>query len=170
MPSLQNRVVHLDSARYHGGLRTRPVTLLVLHCTAGGSAQSSIRWLNRPGATGVASYHYVIDRDGTIYRMLPTDKVAYHAGDSWFPAEPTKMRQEKTVNGFSIGIAWANRNDGERLTEKQIESAEWLCRLFMQRYKIPPSRVVGHNEVSPRRKTDPAPAVSMAHWRARLSG
>jgi len=163
--SLQSRVVPLNNARYHGPRRSQfDINLIVMHCTAGASAHSSIVYLNRPNSNAPASYHYVIDRDGTIYRHCPPDTVAYHAGDSAFPADPSKAKQGGSVNPHSLGIAWANRNDGEPLTEPQIESALWLCSVF----EIPPERVVGHCEVSPGRKTDPQPCMDMDEWRNRL--
>ena len=119
--SLQSRVVPLNNARYHGARRSpHDINLIVMHCTAGASALSSIGYLNRPNAEAPASYHYVIDRDGTIYRHCPPDTVAYHAGDSAFPPDPAKPKQGTTVNTRSLGIAWANRNDGEPLTDEQI--------------------------------------------------
>ena len=165
--SLQHRVKKLDNAKFHGGKRPMSkVDLIVMHCTAGGSAMSSIDYMNT--SAGV-SYHYVIDRDGTIYRMLDVQYVGYHAGDSAFPADPSKKTQGGSVNRRSIGISWANRNDGEQITEKQIESALWLCGVFVKRDGISIENVVGHNEVSPGRKSDPGPAINMDTWRAKLA-
>lgn len=97
--------------------RTHQPTTVVLHATAGGSATSSISWLRQIGL----GYHYVIDRDGTVYKCVPTSRVAYHAGTSFGP-------QGSDVNGYSIGIAFANRNDGEPYTPAQIESAKELVK------------------------------------------
>jgi N-acetylmuramoyl-L-alanine amidase len=169
-PSLQSRVVHLDNAKHHGGTRaTNTITLIVMHTTAGDSAMSSIDYLNTTTGKS-ASYHHVIDRDGTIYRMCPITQVAYHAGDSAWP-NPRRYPpgNHTSVNTRSIGIAWANRNDGEALTPAQKESALWLCALYCRDDAIPVSQVVGHCEVSPGRKTDPTPAISMDDWRAELA-
>lgn len=164
--SLQHRVVPLDNARYHGPRRSKhDITLIVMHCTAGTSAHSTITWLNRENADAIASYHYIVDRDGAIYRHCPAETVAYHAGDSAFPADSSKSKQGGSVNARSLGIAWANRNNGEPITEAQIESALWLCSV----YKVPPKRVVGHSEVAPGRKTDPDPALLPSEFRKRLS-
>lgn len=143
-----------------------------MHCTAGASASSSMSWMNRLGPSGnplprnqVASYHYIIDRDGIIYRMAPVTLVAYHAGDSAFPADKSRALQGKSLNTRSIGIAWANLNNGEPLTEQQIESGLWLCKVWMDQAGVPLSRIVGHYEVSPGRKSDPKPAIAMSRWR-----
>ena len=172
VPSLQSRVVRLDNARYTGGARLwRDIDLIVLHCTAGDSARSSMDWMNRSGSTNKTSYHYIVDRNGIIYRMCAPLLTAYHAGDSAYPAHPESNHQGTSVNRRSLGIAWANRNDGEPLTEKQIESGLWLCALYCRgtNTSIPIDRVVGHCEVSPGRKSDPRPAMDMDTWREKLA-
>lgn len=167
----QNDKVHrLDNAAHHGGQRDRSaITLLVAHATAGDSAMSSINYLNST-TDKKASYHYVIDRDGLIYRMCPVETIAWHAGDSAWPS-PQRFPpgNGKTVNPFSIGIAWANKDDGEPLTDEQTTSGLWLFRYWMDTLGIPPSRVVGHYEISPNRKQDPKPAISMREFRQELA-
>lgn len=174
--SLQSRVrVAPDCypALYHGPEReTDSITLIVMHCTAGNSALESIAWLNRPDSDNKASYHYVIERDGTIYRMVPASVIAYHAGDSAWPnpklyppgnvyLDEDGDTHHHTVNARSLGIAWANRNDGsEPLTRAQVESALWLCGVYVPTTGVKSAdNIVGHLEVSPKRKTDPLPAV-----------
>lgn len=169
-PSLQDRVVRLDNAVHHGGPRDRSrIDLIVMHATAGGSAMSSIDYLNST-TDKQASYAYVIDRDGIIYRMCPPAVIAYHAGDS---AWPTPKRyppgNHSSVNPHSLGIAWANWDDGEALTPKQTESGLWLCSVFIRDPGVPVERVVGHYEVSPGRKSDPEPAIPMEVWRDQLT-
>lgn len=168
--SRQHMVVRLDNSRYRGGRRDlESVDTLVMHATAGMSGMSSIRWLNREDADGKASYHYVIERDGIILRHTPPELVAFHAGDSAWP-NPTHYPpgNGSTINGRSIGIAWANKNDGEQLTEEQVKSGLWLCLFWMQRLGISPSRVCMHYECSPSRKTDPKPAMTGKEWRQQL--
>lgn len=172
---MQARVRRLDNAVHHGGLRGNTLTMIVMHTTEGGSAQSSIDYMNRT-ADKTASYHYVVDRDGTMLRMTAPNIIAYHAGDSAWPDPipqinglPAKPNGGRSVNRISVGIAWASKG-GEALTEAQIESALWLCALFCRDYKIPVARVVGHREVSPGRKSDPLPSVMrMTEWRERLA-
>lgn len=175
-PSLQNRVIRWDSARWHGAERDDDsINLIVMHATAGASAESSRDWLDREldtdGKTPLppkkrCSYHYIIDRDGTIYRHCRPSLVAYHSGDSAWPGPvfyPPGNR--RSVNPRSIGIAWANDDEGEKLTELQVESGLWLCLFWIERLHIAPSSVRGHYEVSPGRKLDPRAAIKMATWR-----
>ena len=173
--NLQDRVERLDCAVHHGPLRVgTQVTLLVMHTTDGGSARSSIDYLNTTDDK-TASYHYLIDRDGAILRMTAPNLVAYHAGDSAWPnpipatrGNPDRPNGGRSVNRISIGIAWANK--GEPLTDEQIESAEWLCGALCHEYAIDTAMVLGHREVSPGRKVDPEPQViGMDEWRALLA-
>jgi N-acetyl-anhydromuramyl-L-alanine amidase AmpD len=103
--------------------RKRSVSCIVLHATAGGSALSSIGWLRRlqenQNPKDDASYHYVISHEGIIYKCCPTGKVAYHAGVSVGP-------EGANVNEYSIGIAFANNNAGEQITNAQIEACKEL--------------------------------------------
>ena len=168
--SLQDRVRHLDSAVHHGGLRPlSAITMIVMHTTDGDSAMSSINYLNTT-SDKTASYHYVIDHDGTIYRMTSPNLVAYHAGDSAWP-DPVagtgdRPNGGRSVNARSVGIAWANK--GEALTDAQIESALWLCATYAD--TVTTDLVLGHREVSPLRKIDPPPKVQdMNEWRALLA-
>lgn len=108
--------------------RELPITTIVLHATAGKSAESSISWLWRLLKNGKkgddASYHFIIDRNGDIWKCVPyRDRAAWHAGVSVGP--PALHR---AVNQSSIGIAFANLNNGvERLTDAQIKACIELC-------------------------------------------
>jgi N-acetyl-anhydromuramyl-L-alanine amidase AmpD len=47
------------------------------------------------------SAHYLIDRDGTVYRFVPERKQAYHAGRGELPFGP---KRKNALNAGSIGI------------------------------------------------------------------
>jgi N-acetyl-anhydromuramyl-L-alanine amidase AmpD len=49
---------------------------------------------------GHASANYLIDRDGTIYRLVPENRVAWHAGTGHLAWDPTL----KSMNQRAIGI------------------------------------------------------------------
>lgn len=162
-------VVRLDNAVHHGGTRVIDPSLIVWHTTDGDSAQSSIDYLNRTDDK-VASYTYVIDRDGTIFRMTPVELVAYHAGDSAWPnpiaatkENPNRPNGGKSINRISLGIAWANK--GEPLTLQQKAAGLYLAKIYCARYGLTASQMIGHYECSPGRKVDPRPAIAMDDWR-----
>lgn len=124
--------------------RTVGVTTIVFHATAGKSGASSINWLRQIGL----SYHYVIERDGRITKAVPASRVALHAGRSMGP-------DGANVNAYSIGIAFANLDDGkEPITPAQITSAKWLTLQITKQFKDI-RFVTTHKRISPGRKVDP---------------
>jgi N-acetyl-anhydromuramyl-L-alanine amidase AmpD len=177
--SLQHLVRVRDDARYLGGTRRRStITGIVMHCTAGDRVDAAVGWMNRALGTaeGKASYHYLIGKteaDG-MHRMAPVDRIAYHAGYSHVPPVPTSWwTRWGSLNASTIGIAWANDNgsdanpDDDELTPWQREAGLWLCALWCRQLNIDASRVWGHAEVAPGRKTDPLPRIcDMDAWRA----
>lgn len=150
--------------------------MVVLHYTASGTAQSAIAHFLNPAS--MASAHLVIDRDGTITQMVPFDLVAWHAGSSFWQGV-------QWVNPRAIGLelvnwGWLHQgpdNGGAYLThpaEKQarywqhypydqVQAAAAVCRVLRRAFRI--SWVVGHEDVSPGRKTDPGPAFPWDNFR-----
>lgn len=119
--------------------------LIVIHGTAGRSDMADLDWMGR--AESQVSYHYLIGRDGAVYRLVPEDRRAWHAGASVWEGRAN-------CNDYSIGIGLSN--DGrEPYPAAQIDAAGKLVADLCDRYGIPLRRVVGHCHVSPGRKTDP---------------
>jgi N-acetyl-anhydromuramyl-L-alanine amidase AmpD len=177
--SLQHRVKWIDEARWNGGLRSlSDIQYIIAHDTAApgrGSFMSSLRYLNET-LDKKASYHYGIERDGDIPRMLHPKYIAWGCGDSAWPnpvratpANPNRPNGGRSLNPIAISIAWANEGNGEPLTPEQIESGLWIFRFWMDKLDLPPSRVLGHYEISPGRKPDPELCMPMPTWRKMLS-
>lgn len=134
--------------------RTRPITTIVLHATAGKSASSSIAWLGKIGY----SYHAIIGDgtgvheggldDGLIYKCVPGGKVAWHAGKSVGPNGPW-------VNGYSLGLSFASMDDRvDKITEAQWQAAIEWCALWIA--AMPTIKhITTHAIISPGRKFDP---------------
>jgi N-acetylmuramoyl-L-alanine amidase len=125
------------------------IDMLVLHYTGMRSAEAAIERLCDPGAK--VSAHYVIEEDGTVWRLVPEDRCAFHAGISCWEGE-------SGLNAVSLGIEIVNPGHewGYRLfPAAQMASVELLCRDLILRYSIPAHRVVGHSDIAPERKADP---------------
>ena len=75
---LSGENVRNEATPNHGG----PIVpqYLIIHYTAGRSAESSVRHFQDPAAR--ASAHLVIGRDGRIWQLVPFNRVAWHAGVS----------------------------------------------------------------------------------------
>ena len=143
-PAPADRVV---SSPNHGARGTSRIALIVLHATAdGGNEQGAEAWLANPESD--ASCHLLIRRDGSITRMVPDSRRAWHAGRSEWPGVAD-------VNDASLGWEIANRNDGrEEYTDAQYRTVVHLLRHYLPQ-GLTRSDVVGHAMVAPGRKTDP---------------
>lgn len=92
------------------------------------------------------SAHYLVGRDGTAYRLVKENDVAWHAGVS-------EMKDGRTdVNGFSIGIEMVGTKDSG-YTDAQYSALNALIKDIKSRHTI--KYVVGHSDIAPGRKTDP---------------
>lgn len=134
-----------QDARPDGGI----VDMLVLHYTGMKTGDEAIARLTDPRSK--VSAHYTIDRDGRVFRHVPEERRAWHAGVSWWDGT-------RNVNGCSIGIELVNPGHEfgyVPFPQAQIAALIDLAEGVMQRHPIPPERVLGHSDVAPARKEDP---------------
>lgn len=129
--------------------RTLPISLLVLHYTGMESGPAALARMQDPEAK--VSAHYMVEEDGTIYRLVDEDKRAWHAGvSSW--------SGETNINSNSIGIEIVNGGHDFGLPDfpdVQIMAVIALSKDIIIRNKIKPRNVVGHSDIAPERKNDP---------------
>ncbi|MFA6160004.1 MAG: N-acetylmuramoyl-L-alanine amidase [Parcubacteria group bacterium] len=92
------------------------------------------------------SPHYIISREGKIYRLVADKNIAYHAGESKVPDGRTG------VNNFSIGIEIVNTKS-EKPNDAQYGALNNLLAYLKKEYKI--KYVLGHDDIAPGRKDDP---------------
>ncbi|MGE0223949.1 MAG: N-acetylmuramoyl-L-alanine amidase [Acetobacteraceae bacterium] len=126
-----------------------PIDMLILHYTGMKTGQEAIDRLRDPEAQ--VSSHYVVEEDGSVFRLVPEERRAWHAGVSHW-------RGHAALNGRSIGIEIVNPGHewGYRdFPVLQLASVCDLCLSILSRHPIPPRNVVGHSDVSPDRKQDP---------------
>ena len=79
----------------HGPRATDLIDMMVIHYTGMESAQAALDRLCDPQHQ--VSAHYLIDEDGTVYGLVPEERRAWHAGNSFW-------RGETDINSRSI--AW----------------------------------------------------------------
>lgn len=95
------------------------------------------------------SAHYLISETGDLWQLVEEAARAWHAGaGAWGDVSD--------VNSRSIGIELANRGL-EPFAESQMAVLEALLAGIMQRWDIPPDRVIGHSDMAVGRKVDPGP-------------
>ena len=132
------------------------IDMLVLYYTGMQCAEAAIERLCDPGAR--VSAHYLVEENGTIWRLVPDSRRAFHAGVSCWEGEAG-------LNAVSLGIEIVNPGHewGYRpFPAAQMDSVERLCRDLITRHPIPPHRVVGHSDIAPDRKADPG---ELFDWR-----
>lgn len=152
---------------------------IILHDTAGALRPfSSVEWFASKQCG--TSAHFVVERDGTITQMVPTNKKAFHAGQS-------KWKGIVGLNSCSVGIEIVSPgkldNSGNAYFGKAADPAEivalnskahggpgyWLpytpeqttsvvaiCRAVVEEYPDC-NEILTHYEISPGRKIDVGP-------------
>jgi N-acetylmuramoyl-L-alanine amidase len=143
------KVVAVASPNHNARPAGTVVDCIVLHCDAARDAKASISWIKSKESK--VSYHVLVDRDGTVYRFVETNRRAWHAGASEFMGR-------KDCNNYSLGLSFANDNAGEPYTAAQYESAAIVVLGWMSLYpKITLDRITTHAAVAlpAGRKTDP---------------
>jgi N-acetyl-anhydromuramyl-L-alanine amidase AmpD len=123
------------------------------------------------------SAHYLIDREGNIFRLVDESRRAFHAGKGVLPWRPDR---KDTLNNHSIGIEMLGIGSREDMrifmsperyddlvtshpeykgfTGAQYESLIGLVAGIRARFpEIPMDRnhIVGHSDYAPSRRTDP---------------
>jgi N-acetylmuramoyl-L-alanine amidase-like protein len=132
--------------RQHSDPDAKDITIeprvIVLHYTAGGSAKSTFEYFSgnhmEAGRAQLAaagdvnvSAHFLVDRDGTIYRLMPETRFARHCIG---------------LNHIAIGIE--NVGDEHRwpLTDAQVEADARLVRHLAAQFPI--THLIGHSEAA----------------------
>ena len=129
--------------------RTVTPSLLVLHYTGMQTGEEAIARLRDPEAR--VSSHYVVEEDGRVFRLVPEERRAWHAGVSFW-------RGRRNVNGDSIGVEIVNPGHewGYRaFPDAQVAAVIELLGDIRTRWSIEDRDIVGHSDVAPARKEDP---------------
>ncbi|MGE4534814.1 MULTISPECIES: 1,6-anhydro-N-acetylmuramyl-L-alanine amidase AmpD [Halomonas] len=112
------------------------------------------------------SAHLLIRRDGECVQFVPFRRRAWHAGRSrWRDG----ARWRAALNDFAIGIELEGDEVSPYTAAQYERLAEVTRALFAAYPALDASRIAGHAEVAPLRKSDPGPAFDWAYWRQRLA-
>jgi len=105
------------------------------------------------------SSHLLIDRLGAVTQFVAFDQRAWHAGQSEYSGR-------QACNDFSVGIELEGVDDVE-YSQAQYESLAAITNTLIGVFpKLTKQRIAGHNEIAPKRKTDPGEAFK---WEQYLS-
>ncbi len=139
---------HLVSWGHKTVNRPRKIEAIIIHSSYNALTPDSfsVAGILREYKDIDVSPHYIIDRDGNIYKLVPERDIAYQAGKSRLPDGTTN------VNSVSIGIEIVNTIH-DSPTNAQYESLASLVDCLRSKYAI--KYVLGHKDIAPGRKTDP---------------
>ena len=164
-----------------------PRRFLVIHFTAGWTGDSSIEAMRERRL----SAHLVIDRDGKITQCVPFNRVAFHAGSSaWRDPKTNVLYRGLNHHAIGIELANCGdlvrdtypstlgalagkkiprltaphkhggpARDWEIYPSAQLAACEMVSKVLVERFNL--DDVVGHENISPGRKTDPGPAFPL---------
>ena len=134
----------LEYRRAHSDPEAKDLTIapavIVLHYTSGSSAKGTKRYFDRTlleegreqlrggGAVNVSA-HFLVDFDGTIYRLQPETRMARHCIG---------------LNHIAIGVENVGDEEAHPLTDAQIVANAALVRYLAARHRI--TTLVGHHE------------------------
>lgn len=108
--------------------------------------------------TARVSAHLLVRRTGEIVQFVPFHRRAWHAGVSQYEGR-------SACNDFSIGIELEGA-DEVFFEDAQYDVARDVMRALLTAYPtLSPTRVVGHSDIAPGRKTDPGPAFDWTRLR-----
>ncbi len=144
--------VHIVSRLVSWGFKSvshpRKIEAIIIHSSYNATTADSfsLKGVLQEYKDAGVSPHYIIDRAGKIYRLVPDGDIAYQAGRSRLPDGTTN------VNAVSIGIEIINTTK-DSPTEAQYISLAKLVRCLESEYPI--KFVLGHKDIAPGRKTDP---------------
>lgn len=103
------------------------------------------------------SSHVLIKRDGQLIQFVNLNDRAWHAGQSCY-------QQRENCNDFSIGIELEGTDD-LAYTDEQYQVLSALTKVLLQAYPdINKTRITGHDQIAPRRKTDPGNAFDWQRY------
>lgn len=161
---------------------------IFIHYTEGQTVEGTIDWMLDPDS--YCSSHFIVGKDGRVVQVVPLDKQALHTGPSswknfdgmaphsigveldspgpivqvdgeWISLFGKKYGEEKAVKApHKHGGAYTAWHP---YPEAQIGKAVELCRALVQKYEI--EEILGHDDISPKRKWDPGPAFPMGEFR-----
>jgi len=160
---------------------------LIIHYTAGPSLNSAVNWFKNPESG--ASAHLTIDRNGEVVQMVPFNRVAWHAGKSNYSGRSGFNQFAIGIELVNAGFLTAkeeafadiygniypatdvikltHKNEQQELnwqkyTEAQLAALIAVSKALKSAYAI--ETFLGHDDISPNRKSDPGPAFPMERF------
>lgn len=169
-------VKQLCSPNFNARPEGQTINLLVIHCISLPPAQFNNPYiedffLNKLSIEDdiyfesikdlQVSSHFLIKRSGEVIQFVSCDDRAWHAGKSVY-------KGRDNCNDFSIGIELEGTDDIQYCTQ-QYQSLTSLTQAIQSAYPlILKENIVGHDFISPGRKSDPGKSFNWAGYKKSL--
>lgn len=123
------------SGNWNFGKLSQPNALVIHHTAGRGGVDGVVQTFKERGYPA----HFVIDRDGTIHRILADDQKGQH----------TRPAQDGSgiTNSNSWGVEIIAKDDAD-LTPAQVQASIQLSYYLHDNYQMPLDRVVGHGQIN----------------------
>ena len=131
----------------YGGTRSESdIKYIVIHYTGnnGDTAANNCKYFQ--GANRNASAHYFVDGGAYIYNSVPVKSVAWSVGGFYSQSGGAGSYYKKCTNANSISVEMCNcvKSVPDKVFDQTVE----LTRFLMDKYNVPPSRVIRHWDVN----------------------
>ena len=113
-------------------------------------------------ATLKVSAHFLIQRNGAVTQYVPILQRAWHAGVS-------RWLERSNCNDFSVGIELEGDDKTPFETEQYRKLAQLIRTLQIRCPALIDQRIVGHQDIAPKRKWDPGPGFDWTEFRTILA-
>ena len=144
--ALKFREEMAHKSNYGGTRSVNDIKYIVIHYTGnnGDTAANNCRYFQ--GANRNASAHYFVDGGEYVYKSVPVKSVAWSVGGFYSQSGGAGSFYEKCTNANSLSIEMCNcvKSVPEKVFDQTVE----LTRFLMDKYNVPPSRVIRHWDVN----------------------
>lgn len=133
-------------SNYGSTRSTGDIKYIVIHYTGndGDTAANNCRYFQ--GANRHASAHYFVDGGKYVYKSVPVKSVAWSVGGFYSKSNGAGTYYQKCTNANSVSVEMCNCV--KSIPQKVFDQTVELTRFLMDKYNIPPSRVVRHWDVN----------------------
>ena len=139
-------VIECPSPNYSERPHGMPIDMLIMHYTGMPTGIMAIERLCDPETK--VSAHYVVEEDGTVYRLVSEGHRAHHAGESFWGGQTGLNDRAIGIEIVNPGLQFGYLN----FPQAQMDAVLALSLEITGRHPIPPERVLGHSDVAALRR------------------
>ena len=150
----------LPNTKRRSGLKIRNVVFLTAHDTGNpnSTARQNVNYFKSSANEMSASAHTFIDDVDTI-ECIPLDEKAWHV---WYSVDTDNKKYGVDANDCSIGIELCYFPQDKARTQKAYDNYVSYIADLCKTYKLDPlTKISGHFQLDPARKTDPMNAFNV---------